>query len=263
MLYGGKLYGRYGLKTNHSYGAYDPSTGKAQDISGSDVANCYIYKDQIYYIDFSWGPYKATLRRMNLDGTNRIELFSGSDNYPIGNYAIYDGLYFCGYQNSLYAVPLNTLEPIDLLSLAGINADEVVVCDMAIYGDCFYAALEEYYGEDKDSGPFGILQYNYKSWEYKYIPLNYIVGKLIVTDNSIFTLALREDNNKSYDLYRSTLDGSYPVLLERNIDSALIMYGNYIFLSDLAGTGPSENYKSSLIQIATDGTQRKVLLTYS
>lgn len=260
MVYNGKLYGRFGLSKRLSYGVYDPATGRAQDIFGAEIAGCYVYQGQIYYEKLTYGSDRDVLYKMNLDGTNVYKVYDGRMNCPVDlRYAIHDGHLFSGYGQSLFVLPLNTMKPTDLLLLAGIDPQTVLLNDVTLSGDFFYAAMENYYGEFRNgTSPLGILKYNYKTGEFGIIPLDYYIANLIVTDNSIYFLAPREDENYSGDLYRAAPDGSHPVLIAERVYPDAMMYGNYIYYGESAG-----ELKTSIVRIATDGTQRKVLLTYS
>ena len=57
-----------------------------------------------------------------------------------------------------------------------LDADSLLLDGMAVSGDCFYAALSNYYGEYAEAppaSPLGILRYNYKTSEKEYSMLFY------------------------------------------------------------------------------------------
>jgi len=258
FLYDGKLYGRFGLTTDLSYGAYDLTTGFSEVITTSDVANCYIYNNQLYFTDIGYGPYLTTLYRMNLDGTNVTKLIGGSSDFPIGDYAIKDGIMFCGYMDSLFIMPLAILKPTDLIALCGIESDSMLVSSMALSGDCFFASLSEI-KNDFYSAPLGILQYNYKTGDYRMIDFDYHTEEIFVTDNSIYFSVKKENPNDifTFDLYRSDINGANPVLLwsfETNQYGNWTIAGNYVYFICMLNDG-----RLAAARIATDGSQYQVL----
>jgi len=267
FLYKGKLYGRYGLSSRLSYGSYDLTTGELRDITGVDVASCYIYNDQLYYTDIDFGPYKTTLYRMNLDGTNTTKLLEGNDDFPIGDYAIVDDILFSGYMDSLFVMPLTTLKPVDLVELSGLDRDAyrkqgmtVLVNGLAISGDYFYAGMS--LSKGLDDTPLGILQYNYKTGDHKWIELDFVTEEIVVTENSIFfTVFLSyEEDGLAYNLYRAGIDGSMPVLIMRfygNQFGDWTISGNHIYFKLKL-----DESKAALGRVNTDGSEYLELMTY-
>lgn len=253
-LYGGKLYGRFGFESRLSYGAYDLTTGKTQNVTDFDVAGCYLYRDHLYYTD-SFGPYATTLYRMSLDGGDTEELFQGNERFPLGDYAIKDDILFSGYMDSLFVLPLYTMEPVDLISLCGLKAYRLMLGGMAVSGDCFYASLSRYRG--MSLAPFAILQYNYKSGEWHILETDYVIEDLFVTDNSIFFSAENTDglyDYYTYDLYRADSHGKNPVLLKKGVFREWLICGDFLYF-----TLPDDSGNTAVARIAADGSRFQVV----
>jgi len=257
-LYNGKLYGRFGFTTNLSYGAYDLTEGDTIDITKTDVSDCYIYNNQLYFTYLGYGPYKTTLYRMNLDGTNTTKLIDVNDNYPIGYYTIKDGIMLSGYMDSLFLMPFDTLEPIDLIELCGIESDSLLISGLALSGDYFYASLseikDEFYTE-----PLGVLQYNYTTGDHIMIDLGYHTEEIFVTNNSIYFSVQHEDSDDifTFSIYRSDINGANPIVL-KTFDTS--EYGNWTIAGNYVySIGTMSDGRTAVTRIATDGTQYQVL----
>jgi len=252
-VHDGKLYGRFGESTELAYCEYDLATGEMRAVTDFDVATCYIYDGKLYFHD-TMGPYLTTLYRMDLDGGEVETLMQGSSEVPVGDYAIKDDLMFFGYMDTLFAMPLDTMEPVDLIAKSGLGSYNLLLFDLAECGDCFYAAFSLNHG--MTTSPLGILEYNYKTEQCRLIEIEHDIEYFFVTDNSIYYSTWESQSFLSQQyIYRTDINGKNPVLLAGGVGFDWVLSGNYLYFTTFDGKDTG-----NFARVATDGSGYELLV---
>ncbi|NCB63411.1 MAG: hypothetical protein EOM52_07320 [Clostridia bacterium] len=144
--------------------------------------------------------------------------------------------------------------------------EDMILCT-ALYGDWYYVAFNGYRSERDELKPRGILAYNHKTEESRFLPCDKVIHGIEVTENSLFVMA---DEGKqqppAYVLYRMTADGTHPVELWRNAEtegltyfSSLTALGNYLYFRH--GDGSAETNPDTLCRVPMAGGAEEVILT--
>ena len=218
-----KLYTR-GLSGNLHYQCIDLNTHEISDLTETDVANCLIADNKIYYgfapDPRNENPDKHGIYTMNLDGTDKKQIYTSN----LYGYFVKDDLIFS--ENKIISLKDGSEKKITDKFITASTLDE----------ENYYIAVNEYTDEKNPLKPIGIIAYNYNTNEEKLFPFDKEIRSIQVTGNSIFiTYEIDNTDYKNFNncsLVRLTKNFEYPVLLKDNIYGDIYVYGNYVYFYD-------------------------------
>lgn len=236
-----KFYTR-GLSDNLHYQCIDLDTLEIYDLTETDVTDCLIAENKIYYgfapDPQNENPDKHGIYTMNLDGTDKKQIYPSK----LWGYFIKDNLIFS--ENKIISLKDESEKEITDKFITASALDE----------ENYYVAVNEYTNERTPLKPIGIIAYNYKTNEEKIFPFDKEICSIQVTDNSIFITYAADNtdygNYNNCSLVRLTKNFEYPVLLRDNIyGDMLYVYGNYVYFQDCHTSESSSGFS----RISADG----------
>ncbi len=236
-----KFYTR-GLSDNLHYQCIDLETFEIKDLTETDVADCLISDNKIYYGFLpdprNENPDKHGIYTMNLDGTDKKQIYTSK----LWGYFIKDDMIFS--ENKIISLTDGSEKEI---------TDKFITAS-ALDKENYYIAVNEYTDERNPLKPIGIIKYNYTTNEEQLFPFDKEICSIQVTDNSIF-ITCKKDNTdyRTFNycsLMRLTKNFEYPILLRDNIFNDIYVYGNYVYFYD--HHKPESN--SGFSRISADGT---------